>query len=84
MRTTITLDPDVEALVKRVMRDRGVSFKEAVNEAIRTGATRGRPRRAFRTKVRSMGVPRIDLTKALMLAGALEDEATIRELAAGR
>ena len=37
MRTTITLDPDVHALVERAMRERGLSFKEAVNEAIRAG-----------------------------------------------
>ncbi len=33
----ITLDSDVEALVKRLMRERGLSFKEAVNTAIRAG-----------------------------------------------
>jgi hypothetical protein len=27
MRTTVTLDPDTEALVRRRMRERGVSFK---------------------------------------------------------
>ncbi len=33
MRTTITLDPDVAALVQRAMAERGLGFKEAVNEA---------------------------------------------------
>ena len=84
MRTTITLDPDVEALVKRAMADRALSFKEAVNDAIRAGATRGRPRRRFHTKAYSMGVPRVDLTKAHALAGELEDEEITRELSAGR
>ena len=28
MRKTITLDPDVEALVKREMGERGISFKQ--------------------------------------------------------
>ncbi|HEX6420588.1 MAG TPA: hypothetical protein VFZ77_18955 [Acidimicrobiales bacterium] len=37
MRTTITLEPDAEALVKRAMRERGLSFEQAVNLAIRRG-----------------------------------------------
>jgi len=37
MRTTITLSPDVEEKVKAEMRDRGVSFKDAVNSLIRRG-----------------------------------------------
>ena len=39
MRTTVTLDPDTDALVRRLMRERSISFKEAVNAAIRAGAT---------------------------------------------
>jgi hypothetical protein len=35
MRTTVTLDPDVERLVKDAMRERGLSFKQALNEALR-------------------------------------------------
>ena len=35
MRTTVTLDPDVERLVRDVMRERGLSFKQALNEALR-------------------------------------------------
>jgi arsenate reductase-like glutaredoxin family protein len=37
VRTTITLDEDVVSKLKAEMRKRGVSFKEVVNEAIRTG-----------------------------------------------
>jgi len=39
MRTTLTLEPDVAALVKRAMRERKVSLKVVVNEAIRAGLT---------------------------------------------
>lgn len=35
MRTTVTLHPDIEALLRRRMRDRGVSFKQALKDAIR-------------------------------------------------
>ena len=37
MRTTVTLDPDVERLVRCCMRERRVCFKQALNEAIRSG-----------------------------------------------
>jgi hypothetical protein len=37
MRTTLTLDPDVAALLRRVARRRGTSFKETVNDALRRG-----------------------------------------------
>ena len=33
MRTTVTLDPDVEAQLRAAMRERGVSFKVAINDA---------------------------------------------------
>lgn len=37
MRTTITLDSDVAAKLERAVRERGISFKEAVNSALRRG-----------------------------------------------
>jgi len=80
MRTTITLDPDVEAQVKRLMRERGLTFKEAVNTAIRAGLQP--PGEPFRTPAHDMGEPLVDLTKALRLAGELEDEEIVRRLAA--
>ncbi len=83
MRTTITLEADTQALIERVMRERGLSFKEAVNEAIRAGIGRGRTRREY-TASRTLGPARIDLTKALRIAGELEDEALARRLTEGR
>ena len=80
MRTTVTLDPDVEAQVKRLMRERGLTFKEAVNDAIRAGLQP--PGEPFRTPTYDMGEPLVDLTKALRLAGELEDEEIMRRLAA--
>lgn len=84
MRTTITLDPDVEALVKLAMRERGLTFKQAVNEAIRTGATTRRTRARRETfPVYDMGGPLVDVTKALRLAGELEDQELAARLARG-
>ncbi|HUZ98143.1 MAG TPA: hypothetical protein VMU74_02180 [Gaiellaceae bacterium] len=80
MRTTVTLDPDVEAQVKRLMAERGLSFKEAVNTAIRAGLRP--PGEPFRTPTYDMGEPFVDLTKALRLAGELEDDEIVRRLAA--
>lgn len=39
MRTTLTLEADVAALLKRVMREQDRTLKEAVNDALRTGLT---------------------------------------------
>jgi len=84
-RTTVTLDADAEALVRKRMRERNLSFKQAINEAIRSGlaADAARPRE-FRTPTRSLGEPKVDLTKALALAGQMEDEEILRKLAAGK
>jgi hypothetical protein len=78
MRTTVTLDDDVEQLVRRRMADRHVSFKVALNDAIRDGAA-GRPEpRRFVTRTADMGLPTVNLDRALQLAGELEDEELIR------
>jgi len=37
MRTTVTLDPEAERLLKEAMRRRGQSFKEALNQAVLKG-----------------------------------------------
>lgn len=82
MRTTVTLDPDTEHIVRQRMQDKGVSFKQALNDTIREGAAdRRRPR--HRTPTFAMGIPTIDVTKALRLAGELEDEALLSTLRRG-
>src|SRR2546425_2976502 len=83
MRTTVTLDPDVELLVKRAMEERGLSFKQAINEAIRAGITGpgGGIQPTFPTH--DMGEPPVDLTKALRLAGELQADELARKLAQG-
>jgi hypothetical protein len=82
VRTTVTLDPDTRMLVERAMRERGLSFKDAVNEAIRAGLAA--PGARTYTTPRDLGPARVDLTKALQIAGQLEDEALARRLAEGR
>jgi hypothetical protein len=54
MRTTLTIDDDVAARLEQERRKRRVSFKEIVNDMLRSGLDAvGQPRRrpaAFRTK----------------------------------
>ena len=37
MRTTVTLDPETERLLREAMRQRGQSFKEVLNRAVVQG-----------------------------------------------
>lgn len=83
MRTTLTLDSDVEALLRTLMRERGISFKEAVNSALRE-ALSPQPRADYVFPTFDMGRPMVDLTHALSLAGQLEDDETAHELTRGR
>jgi len=80
VRTTVTLDPDTEVLLRRRMQECRVSFKQALNEAIRAGLSNQQPAEPFRTKTVSMGVPTVNLDKAMQLAGELEDEEIIRKM----
>ena len=83
MRTTVTLDADVEALIKQAMRERGLSFKEAVNDAIRAGMGAGEVDGQFDFPTFRMGEPLMDVTKALRIAGDLEDQELADRLARG-
>lgn len=82
MRTTVTIDPDVEALIQAAMRERGISFKEAVNMAIRAGLSSERPSgRKFVQKTFSMGSEQnFRWDKTLATADAMEDEELARKL----
>lgn len=82
MRTTVTLDPDVEQVVRRRMREHKVSFKQALNDTIREGAS-GRPSAPFRTMTAAMGEPTISLDRALQIAAELEDDVLVARLRAG-
>jgi len=78
VRTTVTLDPDTAALIRHRMRERGISFKQALNEAIRAGVDEncGAP---FRTATAPLGVPVVNLDRALQRAAELEDEELVRK-----
>ncbi len=89
MRTTVTIDPDVQVLLRRAMRERGEPFKKVLNAALREGlrARARRPVGRFKQRTFDLGKPLVDLTKALALAAELEDTETVarpRRRAGGR
>ncbi len=83
MRTTVTLDDDTEAILRRRMRERSVSFKVALNDAIRAGAAGQGQAIPFRTLSASMGESQVSLDRALQLAADLEDDDLIRRMRSG-
>ena len=83
MRTTVTLDADVERLIKNSMRERSLSFKEALNEAVRAGLLREKHPRArkFVQKTFPLGAGQdFRWDKALAIAEAMEDEELSRKI----
>jgi hypothetical protein len=83
MRTTVTLDPDVERLIKDVMRERAISFKEALNQAARDGLRNKeskRPKRFVQKTFRMGEAQGFRWDKALAVADAIEDEELVRKL----
>jgi hypothetical protein len=84
MRTTVTLDPDTEQIIRRRMRERGVSFKVALNDAIRSGVTQATSTPPFSTRTFSMGEPAVNLDRALQVAAQFDDDHLTRKMHAGK
>ncbi|HEV2249417.1 MAG TPA: antitoxin [Candidatus Limnocylindria bacterium] len=82
MRTTVAIDPDLAPKLRKIARERGITFTDALNTTLRAGlGERAGTARPYRLPARRLGLrPGIDLDKALQLAGALEDEGIIRKL----
>lgn len=76
MRTTLTLDPDVAAMLERIRKERSLGLKEAVNEAMRLGLREleapPKAQKPFRTRVVDLGRPLIpnldDIAEVLAIA----------------
>ena len=75
IRTTVTLDKDVYDRARDFSKTRGISFREALNELVRTGLVAEaapRPKKPFRIKPFRMGLrPGLsyDNTEALLEYG---------------
>jgi len=63
MRTTLTIDDDVAAMLAQLRVGRDASLKELVNEALRRGlrdmSTPPKQRKPYRTRSVDLGTPRI-------------------------
>lgn len=84
MRTTVTLDADTEQIIRRRMRERNQTFKQALNDTIRAAAASTSPGERFRTETASMGVSDVNLDRALQVAAELDDDEVIRKMRAGK
>jgi len=79
MRTTVTIDPDVQSLLRDAMQQTGQGFKTTLNEAVRKGLSEIMPadrEKRFVVKAKDMGVcPGIDIANVHDLESELEVEA---------
>jgi hypothetical protein len=73
MRTTVTLDDDVAAIIESERQRTGESFRITVNRLVRRGATADRRGAAPRLPVLP-GRPSLDISDVSALLAALDDE----------
>lgn len=78
MRTTVTIDPDTEALLREEMARTGLSFKEVLNRAVRT-ALAPRAGRVCIEPVFPAPFPEVS-TSFNRLVDVWDDEDTLREI----
>lgn len=75
MRTTVTIDAKVDARLRRMARERGISFKDAFNSMLRAGLDTHEAAQPYRVPARPLMLrPGVDIDRALGLAATLEDE----------
>jgi hypothetical protein len=88
MRTTLTIDDDLAAVLHRESRQKGLSFKEIVNATLRRGLSHEQVMPAVSrvtTRPHAFGFkPGIDLDKLNQLVDELEAEAFSAEHQAQR
>ena len=76
MRTTLTIDDDLAAMLEQMRRKRAASLKDLINEALRRGlrdmAARPKPSSSFQTRSVDLGRVRIanidNIAEALAIA----------------
>ena len=78
MRTTLSLDDDVAALIERVRKNTDASFKEIVNRALRQGL---REMTAPTKMVKPYRTPSVSLGRCL--SGSIDDVAEVLAVAEG-
>ncbi|GAB5560637.1 MAG: antitoxin [Synoicihabitans sp.] len=79
MRTTVTIDPDVEELLRQATQNSRQSFKKALNDGLRRGLAHLAPDSSpdpFVVEARPMGLrPGLDPARLHEVANDLEAEA---------
>ncbi len=83
VRTTIRIDDDLLSRLKSTARQENVSLGRVVNRVLRAGlaaADQVRDQPVYREQTFAMGSPHLDLSRALAVAAALEDEENLRKL----
>jgi hypothetical protein len=81
MRTTVTIEPDTEALLKEEMRRTGQTFKDVLNEAIRRSLGRHESHIVELKPLFKEPFPSALVGVSMnRLADELDDEQTLREL----
>ena len=73
MRTTLTLDEDVAALIRSERERTGESFRDAVNRLIRNGTRPRQPKEGPRLPTLP-GAPVLNVSDVSALLAALDDE----------
>lgn len=87
VRTTVNIEDGLLLKLKREAARARISLTDAINRALRKGVEGLHPeseRPPYREKTHAMGVPSVNLDKALQLAALLEDEETVRKLGLGK
>jgi hypothetical protein len=87
MRTTVRIDDDVFRELKEQAHKEGISMAKLFDRAVRLGLQTlknggGAPRKPYKEKTYSMGVPSIDLTHVNEFLAELENEDYIRKMQA--
>lgn len=77
MRTTLTLDDDVAAILEAERRRTGESMREVVNRLLRRASRDHQPRRAVPDLPAIPGRPLVDLTDVSAVIAHLDDADTL-------
>jgi len=84
VRTTLSIADDLLKDLRALAHARRLTLTAAANTVLRAGlaslSERDQPRSRFREQPVDMGVPTVDLTKALALAAGMEDQEVLRKL----
>ncbi len=84
MRSTVRIDDDLMQALKEKARAERNSLSRTLNRVVRAGLQAPAPESGpgFVQRTVRLGPPGLDVTKALSIAAALEDEAILAKLAA--